>query len=147
MLFECLIYIAVLVVVMELSYSAYWRCQDNAKALQQNAADILRALDAGERWRDDVRTARSVSFAGNSLALTRTIGAIDYYFDQNCVWRRDASSGRVIRVLSDVRLSKMEQDNRRNVTAWRWELELKPHKKSPRLLPLFTFEAVAANKP
>jgi hypothetical protein len=42
-----------------------------------------------------------------------------------------------------VKNSKMEMDQRRQVTAWRWELELQSARKAARVRPLFTFEAVA----
>jgi hypothetical protein len=47
--------------------------------------------------------------------------------------------------LSNVKSSKMQSELRENVTAWRWELELKTVKKTARVRPLFTFEAVAGS--
>ena len=56
-LIECLVYIAVLAVVLNLSFVAYYRYDQHTHSLRRNADDITRALRAGERWREDVRTA------------------------------------------------------------------------------------------
>src|SRR5262249_52773652 len=56
-LIELLIYIAVLAVVMEVAFSAFYRCLGNTRDLARNADDILKTLAAGEAWRADIRLA------------------------------------------------------------------------------------------
>ena len=48
-------------------------------------------------------------------------------------------------LLANVKASQMAMDARGAVTAWRWELELKPRRKETHLPLLFTFEAAADN--
>ena len=57
MLVDCLVYLAIWVVVVGLAFSAFYRCMSYSKNLARNADDIARALKAGERWREDVRAA------------------------------------------------------------------------------------------
>ena len=57
-LLECLVYIAVLAVVLVVTMRGFYRCWDNSKALRHNADDIILVLHAGEQWRADVRAAR-----------------------------------------------------------------------------------------
>jgi len=51
-----------------------------------------------------------------------------------------------VQLLGNVKLSWMQADPRARVTAWRWELELRPrlkgYDKPGRVRPLFTFVAV-----
>src|SRR5580765_2729022 len=57
LLIDCLVYIGLLAVLLGLAFIAFYRVSDYSRHLSQNAADISRALYAGERWRKDVRTA------------------------------------------------------------------------------------------
>ena len=135
---------ALMVVILNLAYAAYWRCADNSKRLQQNAADILAAVQAGERWRDDVRLARDAVNDSNGVNFIQSGDTIEYRFEQQAVWRRSTQTGRTIRLLSNVKTSGMRPEVRRQVRAWRWEVELRAGKAPPCLRPLFTFEAVPA---
>ena len=72
---------------------------------------------------------------------------MDYYFTSNSVLRR-AQSGPWVTLLPNVNASAMQADPRGEVSAWRWELELRPRSKKPvRLAPLFTFIAVSERNP
>jgi len=141
LLMECLVYMALLVVVLGLAYAAYYRCTENSKRLNQNVDDIIRVLQAGERWRDDIRTAQAVTATEGSLRLAQSNATVDYVFEQNTVWRRAGAQAPLARFLGGVKASRMERDERRHVTAWRWEVELASREKSPRYRPFFTFEA------
>lgn len=144
LLIELLVFMALMVVILNLAYAAYWRCADNSKRLQQNAADILAAVQAGERWRDDVRLARDAVNYPNGLSLIQSSDTIQYRFEQQAIWRRSTQTGRTIRLLSNVKTSAMRPEIRRQVRAWRWEVELPARQAPPYLRPLFTFEAVPA---
>jgi hypothetical protein len=141
---ELLVFLALMVVVLNLAYAAYWRCADNAKRLQQNADDILAAVQAGERWRDDIRLAQDAATNQDGVKIIQSGDTIEYRFDQQAVWRHSAQTGQTIRLLSKVKTSAMRPEARRQVRAWRWEVELQARKAPPYLRPLFTFEAVPA---
>jgi hypothetical protein len=139
-----LVFLALMVVILNLAYAAYWRCADNAKRLQQNADDILAAVQAGERWRDDIRLAQNAVMDPMGVKLIQSGDIIEYHFDKQAVWRHSNQTGRTICLLPKVKASAMRPEDRRQVRAWRWEVELQARKAPPYLRPLFTFEAVPA---
>jgi len=57
MLVECLVYLAVLFLVLCRAYSVFYRGWEQSLGLRRNTEQIARALTTGERWREDVRTA------------------------------------------------------------------------------------------
>ena len=152
MIIECLVYGMVLLILLGVGYAAFYRCVENSVRLRRNASDIANALHAGERWRADVRAASSsIRFertgTGQMLRLTGVRGEVAYQFTTNAVLRR-VGNGTWTRMLNNVQSSAMETDQRPNVTAWRWELELEPSSKRPaRVRPLFTFLAVPEGSP
>lgn len=140
-LIECLVYIVVLSVVLTIAYPAYYRYVSNARGLTQNADDIVRALRAGERWRDDLRGATGpIRPTPTGLIVPVGTGSVRYEFSDNSVWRQTGAA-RVV-FLKSVASSVMQADPRRRVRAWRWELELAGRPTRARLRPLFTFVAV-----
>lgn len=150
LLIEALIYIAVLTALLGVGYSAMYRCIDSSIALRRNADEIAGALQAGERWRADVRSAASPvrlenTDAGQFLYLDGPRGAVTYRFATNAV-SRQLGGGPWVCLLPRAKSSNMTADPREHVTAWRWELELQPRQsgsvKPGRVRPLFTFLAV-----
>lgn len=146
-LIECLVYIGVLAVVFGLAYAAFYRCWDNSLGVRRNAEDIERALQAGERWRADVRLATAPITVEQTnheqlLRIPQRDGAVRYLFSNGAVQRRAGSEAPWMNVLAKVKSSRMEADARPYVRAWRWELELPVYHKGAQLRPLFTFEAV-----
>jgi hypothetical protein len=150
MLIETLVYMGLLFVVLGLAFGAVYRFIDGALVFRANSDDIARALNAGELWRADVRSASGPirienSDAGQLLHLTQGKGEITYRFAEHTVARR-VGSGDWSMQLKNVKTSAMQPDPRQKVTAWRWELELEPHAKvsvkPSRMRPLFTFVAV-----
>jgi hypothetical protein len=147
LLIECLVYMSALFVVLGVAYSVCFGFWDNAVGLRRNADDIAAALRIGERWRDDVRAASAPlrvedSADGPVLHIPRKNGEILYRFSGASISRRSNETGPWITLLAKVKSSRMQEDKRRQVTAWRWEIELMARRKSVRLHPLFTFEAV-----
>jgi hypothetical protein len=151
LLTEALVYIGLLVLVLAVGYQAMYRCVYNSVVLRRNAEDISRALRAGERWRADVRTADQsvrVETAGDEqlIYLLGTSRQIAYRFADTTVSRR-LGSGPWVQVLDRVKATFFEANPRRNISAWRWELELQPQSKAnikaSRIRPLFTFLAVS----
>lgn len=150
LLIEALVYIGLVFVVLGAAYLAMYRCIDNSVALRRSADDIATALHAGERWRADVRSARDhlrleTTAAGQFFYLDSARGPIGYHSTSNAVFRR-LGDGPWLGLLTNVTSSAMQSDPRRIVTAWRWELELKPRAKGNvkpgRIRPLFTFIAL-----
>jgi len=150
LIIEALVYIAAIVALLGAGYAAMYRCVDSSIALRRNADEITSALHAGERWRADVRAAtgqvRVENREGGQLFyLEGARGTISYRFATNAVFR-NVSAGPWSRLLESVKSSNMIADQRRFVTAWRWELELQPRGKGivkpGRVRPLFTFLAV-----
>jgi len=148
LLIECLVYIAVLAVVLMVAMSGFYHCWDNCKALRRNADDIIRALHVGEQWRADLRA------AGGAVQLTRTngvdqllipsaAGRIIYTYSKGELRRQTTAPPATYVVLSNIESSQMLSESRQRVKAWTWELELKPTRKDAKVRPLFTFETVA----
>ncbi len=145
---ECLVYIGLFAVLLGLGTVAFYRCFDNMKGLRRNADDITRALHAGEQWRADVRMANAEQQLETGdepiLHLPNKQGEIVYRFSTGAVFRK-TGSGPWTCVLTNVKSSGIIFDVRTRVTAWCWELELKPTQKNVRMRPLFTFLAVPEN--
>jgi len=146
-LVECLVYVSVLFVVLGVAYSAFDRFQDSSRDLKRNTTDIARALQAGERWRADVRAATGpVRLAdannGQFLRIPHTNGEVLYEFSQGSVWRQAGATAPRTKVLPQVKMSRMQADQRQQVKSLRWELELPSRRQVARVRPLFTFQAV-----
>ena len=150
MLVEALVYISLVGVVLGTGYAVMYRCVDNSVVLRRNAQDMTAALNAGERWRADVRGAHQsphveTSETRQTLHLTTQKGEVVYRFETNTVTRCILGQPG-IRLLTEVKNSEMRADPRQKVTAWQWEVELLPrvkgYTKPGRVRPLFTFTAV-----
>ena len=150
MLIECVVYIVILLVVLDLAYGAYYRCQLNSVNLRRNAEDIIITVRAGERWRADVRSATNRvrledTAPGQLLYLQGASREVVYRSDANGISRR-LGTGPWVRVLPNVKSSTMKSDPRQYASPWCWELELAPRTqgsvKPGRVRPLFTFIAV-----
>lgn len=148
-LIETLVYISVLFIILELAFVAMYRSMDASTGLRRNASDITRALDAGERWREDVRGATQplrLEHMGDNesvLHIPQTHGEVAYRFSSNSV-ARQAGHGEWFPLLNNVQASNFIADPREKVAAWRWELELRHYRKSlTQMRPLFTFISVA----
>ncbi len=151
-LLECLVYIGVLFVVLAVAGAAYVRVLDHTRDMRRVAADVARALAAGERWRADVRAATApprLAATGEvcALHLPGAGGEVVYLFDGSNVWRRAGADAPWQTFLPRVKASQFLADPRAYVTAWRWEVELQPGPRPGRTPPLFSFLAVAGPSP
>jgi Tfp pilus assembly protein FimT len=150
MLVEALVYIGLVGVVLGTGYAVMYRCVENSTVLHRNAQDVTAALNAGERWRADIRASRlpiqvETSDTSQTLRLKTEKGEVVYRFETNNVIRSvEGQPG--IQLLSNAKSSEMEANPRQKVNAWQWELELLPrakgYNKPGRVRPLFTFTAV-----
>jgi hypothetical protein len=147
MLVDCLVYIAVFFLILGVAFKFFYGCWDSAKAFRRNTDQVAATLKTGERWREDVRRATAAprteeSLEGTVLRIAQKSGEVDYRFAETTLWRRNGDAGDWTPILLNVKSSRMEQDRREHVAAWRWEVELATKRKGARVVPLFTFEAV-----
>lgn len=149
LLTEALVYIGLVFVLLGVAYAGLYRFIDNSVLLRRYSEDISRAMHAGERWRADIRSATAgirleANPEGDILHLKTPNYEIAYTTRESSVVRR-VDSGPWARVLNNVKASSMQAELQPNVTAWRWELELRPQTKGAikpgRVRPLFTFLA------
>jgi len=146
-LIEVLTYIACLTVILAVAYPTYHRFVRGSNNLRRNADDIARALNAGERWRNDVRAATGpIRATADQFVIPQRSGEIVYTVSEGVLWRQ-SSDGQRIAALRGVKSSAMQLETRQRVTAWRWELELASGQKQVLMRPLFTFQAVTGAKP
>jgi len=152
LLMECLVYIGLLVIILNLALVSFYLCWDNSKALTYATDDIAAALRAGERWRADIRSATGritveTTSQGEDLRIPRGKDVILYSFRAGEIHRRLASSNFSESLMATVRASQMVSDPRGPVNAWRWELQLESRRKETHLPLSFTFEAAAKITP
>lgn len=141
-LMELLTYMAVFAVVMGVVFPAFHKVFKQFRAMERNTDDIVRVMNVGERWRDDVRASvSSPVVSDNALKLAHPGGALTYEFADNTVWRT-SSDGTRLAVLTGVKSASVHRDSRSRVTAWRWEIELESKQEVVRVKPLFTFVSV-----
>lgn len=152
LLVEYLVYIAVFAILIGVGTAAFYVCWDWSKALLYATDDISATLRAGERWRADVRGATGkitveTTAAGELLRIPRGTNAVLYRFKAGKICRQLAASDYSEPLLRTVKVSQMVMDSRGPVTAWRWELELKPRRQETGLPLRFTFETAAKTTP
>ena len=141
---ECLAYMAVFFVVLGLALAAYYKMDEQARGFSRNSADIVRVMQAGERWRADVRlaTARPQLDPAGVLHLPLARGEILYSFHDATVWRESPGETKRKPFLLNVKASAIKSEPRKQVQAWRWEVELETKRTNATIRPLFTFMAV-----
>lgn len=145
-LIEVLVYMGLFFLITGCATVAFTQFWDESHALRRDTEDIVRALDAGDRWRADLRSASgkaevSVTNGDEVLRIPSARGDIFYEFSNGQLHRQGGGGPRVV-LLPNVKSSRMEADARSGIPAWRWELELKTSKRTAQVRPLFTFEAV-----
>ncbi|MBA4148687.1 MAG: hypothetical protein H0X66_11285 [Verrucomicrobia bacterium] len=146
MLIDTLVYIAVFIVVFTLAIFGYNRFEEQSRRLRGVTEDIARTVNAGERWREDIRRASAeiqYNAETGELRIPHNSSYVVYRFSENQIQRK--TTAQFVPLLKNVKVSLMEKMPRQHVTSWRWELELKTRGKNARLQPLFQFEAVAPN--
>lgn len=146
---EMLVYIVVVLALLAVGYTAVYRATDYSVALKRSSEDIAAALQAGEKWRADVRLAsHAVRVEADGTSATMDLGGskrIVWRFADEAIFRQEGASGPV-RMLQPVKATRFCVDRLEHTTALRWEMELKPRSKGTvrpgRIRPLFTFTAV-----
>ena len=142
-LLECLIYMAMVTVISGVVMLSLGRLWTATGRLGQNSDDLQAALRAGEKWREDVQSARGPVEPladGSGCRIRMAVGVVEWRSEAGGIWRQVA--GRDTVWLGWVRRSTMSEEPRQLVRCWRWELALEPRGKRVRMEPLFTFVAV-----
>lgn len=140
-LIECLLYIAIFLVIGTLALAAFYRVDVETRAVDRNSDDIVRAVKAGEQWRSDIRRSTSApAIEQGALKFTTREGEVIYTLRESVLWRQTGTNA--FPVLERVRSSVMLPDARQNVIAWRWELEMQTKRAQASVRPLFTFISV-----
>lgn len=151
LLTECLVYLAVFVILFGIATAAFYFCWDHTRAVIITANEVESALRAGETWRADVRGATgTISLertpAGETVKIVKN-GREIFYHQTGGEVRREIPAQKISRLLLNrVKASAMAADPRAGVAAWHWELELTPRRKEAHFPLLFTF-AAAREKP
>ena len=144
-LIECLVYIVIFAILLAGGTAAFYFCWDHTRATIFSANEISAVLQAGETWRADVRNATGKisvedSAAGETVKIPVAGNEIVYRFSENC-WQRETANRSWV-LLEKVAGSQVQSAARDGVNAWRWELEMQPHRKESRHPLRFTFAAV-----
>jgi hypothetical protein len=147
LLTECLVYLAVFVILFATATAAFYFCWDHTRAVVFATNDIESALRAGERWRADVRAATGpisveTTAKGQIVHIPEAQKKIVYDFEAGEIRRQTGASTFSEVLLPRVKSSAVKSEARGSINAWRWELELTPRRKETHLPLLFTFEAV-----
>jgi hypothetical protein len=147
-LIECIVYIGLLMIVVGMASVLFFRGLDGFRALRTYTEDMAAALNLGEAWRADLRTATATpqvqtDSAATVMQLVTPDGPVTWRFDGFTVVRDDQRGELTKRVLPRVLRSEFHRDTREGVVAWRWELELRKQRPDAPLAPLFTFITVA----
>ena len=150
-LIDCIAYLGLFGLILGMAFIAFYRAHDNTNHLALNTAELIRALNTGERWREDVRSSltppRLEETSGESiLALTSTNGTVRYLWRDGVILRQAAPNTNWVTWLPSVKNSVMQREARANVVAWRWEVELLSRKKVPQVRPLLSFQAVVKSE-
>jgi hypothetical protein len=150
MLIECLAYFALWFVVVGFAMSLFYHAMIRTTQLHRTADRIIAVLHAGEQWRADLRRATGPPLYDQVTDGPEQVflipigrGEVGYYFTGTNVLRRSGRDASWAEVMSGVNGFELVRETNGPVTAWRWELELKPVSPSARVRPLFTFLGVA----
>lgn len=158
-LIEVLVYIVLFSAFMLVAFNTYYSSKNQARNMQWNAIKIIQVMNAGERWRQDIRDATSppqliqallpnpddtpdiIELA--SLKIIKPSETNWYVFRGDQVFRMSSLlPTQWESVMDKVNSSTMAEEQRGEVAAWRWEVELKTKTTNAPTRPLFTFLSV-----
>ena len=95
MLVDCLVYIAIWMVVTGLAFSAFYRSLNYTRQLNRYTDDIALTMQVGERWREDIRRATAPlqmvgveSSIAQALHIPQKTNEVIYLFIDGMVLRQ-----------------------------------------------------------
>lgn len=148
MLVECMVYIALVMIILGLGLNLFLKLLSFHRDLERNSHDIARSTKAGEIWRDDIRSASAAIQIENSadeLRLTIPMGdeSIEYRYRDGVLWRQ-ATEERPSQspFLKNLVSCEFVHESRPHAETWTWEVQLKTKKKVVHIEPRFSFLAV-----
>ena len=156
---EVLVYIVLFSTFMLVAFNAYFSSKNQARSMQWNAIKIIQVMNAGERWRQDIRDAisppqiiqSSLPNPNNppdkieltSLKVIKPSETNWYTFRGDHIFRMSSLLPTQWELVMDkVNSSTMVEEQRGEVAAWLWEVELKAKTTNALTRPLFTFLSV-----
>lgn len=146
LLAEVVGYMVVLFLVLGLALAAFYSGWENHRRLIRNTDEIIRAVEAGERWREDIRSATGPpilesSQVGQLLRIPTGENVVVYQAVSNTVVRSDSGGSSELLKVNSSEMSRGNPGASRIV--WQWEVELEAAAEAARVRPLFSFKAVA----
>ncbi len=142
-LIECLCYLSVALIIMNLGGALIVRSFLVNRQLNRVCDNLALVMRAGEHWRHEVRTGGPASLDDGVFLLPDASGdgPIAYRLRGRTLERRVAD-GAWQRLVEPVAASRFIQDELPGVTAWRWEVELASPSRSPGFRTHLSFIAV-----
>src|SRR4030095_7757724 len=128
-LLDCIVYMTLLAVILGFAFTAFLDTVSRSTELDYIATSTVQALNAGEQWREDVRHAQSppqIIAAGErtEMHIRSAAGVTSYAVQDSTLRRRAGEKAPWFDVLTRLKASRFAEDRRKQVTAWRWEVEL-----------------------
>lgn len=143
-LVEMLMYMSCLLVLMSLVSVAIGRLWSAERALHERANELIRVVNAGERWREDVRRSgvspRAIEANGNEGLLLELDGSRQVYLLEAGELHRTANGEKEV-LVRNVVSSRMLREQREGLVYWRWELGVRLGRNATKT-QAFTFMAV-----
>ena len=148
LLMEAVVYLGVVTVIMSLGMTLLYRGQANHRQLQRNADDIARTLEAGERWRADVRAAVCPPWLeAEMLRIPQAGGEVVYLCEDGIWWRIEEGPPAVwVPVLPGVKRAQILPEQTAGIPSFRCEIELAADQKAAQMTPRFSFQAVPGGR-
>jgi Tfp pilus assembly protein FimT len=143
-LIEALVYIAVLLAISAVAFSAVQRLWTATGHISAATDDCASALRAAEQWRRDVRSVRApvtVEDEGRRCRLEGPDGTIVWSHGLGALWRQVGNRPAALWV-ARVEVCRFDEDPRQYVKAVRCDLILTPRSVRARQAPVFSFLAV-----
>ena len=147
-LIECLIYIAVLSVLLGIGYQGLSQLFTESARLRSNSSDMIAITHLGELWRDDVRRAGQRPLLlheleiTNGLEIVRSDRKVLYSHVGSSLYRLASADVPPYPALTNVKSSQFFLEQNQGIPVMRWEVELHSRNKKSKLRPLFSFQAV-----
>jgi len=140
---EMLVCISLIALVLSMAFVVDHAFGRSGQLLTCCVDDVMDATLAGERWREDLRSATGeVTLKDGVLSIPQKKRAVVYRLHAGRVLRSTGGRDAWAPVIRNAKASRMVHDVRHGVASWRWELELRTRAREPRVRPLFTFRAV-----
>jgi len=143
-LIELLVYIAVLLVISGVAFSAVHRLWTATARASAATDDCASALRAAEQWRRDIRNAHGpvrIDKDGTQCVVPGEKGTIVWTSGMGALWRQVGDQPASLWV-ARVKWMRFASDPRLHVTPVRCDLILTPRSLQARQAPAFSFLAV-----